>query len=95
MGASRSPGPPSIKKYVVYMWQCFSKQITLNQDLHPALLSLMNQPKLFEQEKHLSELASTSQWRNIEAVILLQNIRRVNTLDLWLKHYFTHDYDWA
>ena len=73
------------------------KKITLNHDLHPGLLQLINRSKLFEQEKHLFELATsnTSRWHNIELVILLQNIRRINTLDQWLKHYFANDCDWA
>jgi asparagine synthase (glutamine-hydrolysing) len=73
------------------------KKTTLNHDLHPGLLRLMNQPKLFEQEKRLCELSarSTPKWHDIELVILLQNIRRINALDLWLKHYFARDCDWA
>ena len=73
------------------------KKITLNHDLHPGLLQLINQPKLLAQEKHLLEIATrnTSKWHNIELVILLQNIRRINTLDQWLKHYFANDCDWA
>lgn len=44
---------------------------------------MVNQPKLFEQEKRLLEFAacSTAKWHDIEPVILLQNIRRVNALD--------------
>ncbi len=78
------------------MTKSIPKQITLNHDLHPGLLQLINQPKLFEQEKNLVELAtrSTSKWHDLERVILLQNIRRINALDQWLKHYFANDCDW-
>ena len=73
------------------------KKISLNHDLHPGLLQLINQPKLFGQEKHLFELATCSspKWHDIELVILLQNIRRINALDQWLKHYFANDCDWV
>lgn len=73
------------------------RQITLNHDLHPGLLRIINQPKLFDQEKHLLEFStcSTTKWHDIELVMLLQNIRRINALDQWLKHYFANDCDWA
>ena len=73
------------------------KKITLNPDLHPELLQLINRQKLFEQEKQLHELATcnSSAGHDIEFVILVQNIRRINALDQWLKHYFTNDCVWA
>ena len=72
------------------------KQIALNHDLHPGLQQLINQSKLFKQENQLLKLAknNTLNWENIELVIFLQNIRRVNALDQWLKYYFPKDCEW-
>ncbi|NCT57268.1 MAG: asparagine synthetase B family protein [Legionella sp.] len=61
---------------------------TLNTDLHPDLLPLINLPKLKKQADHLLQ--------NQDAMHqFMQNIHHVNQLDHWLKYHFEHGCDWA
>jgi asparagine synthase (glutamine-hydrolysing) len=79
------------------MVQAIPKKMALNQDLHPALLMLIDQPKLFEQEKQLTDLfaQNSPKLHDVELMPARQNIQRVNALDNWLKHYFAKHCDWA
>lgn len=77
--------------------QSIPKQITLNQDLHPALERVVNTPKLLAQEKRLLDCMKNNPaaLHDVQFMPIRQNIQRVNALDRWLKYYFSKSSDWA
>lgn len=80
-----------------YIAQSIPKQITLNQDLHPALDMIVNMPKLLTQEKRLQECMKKdpAALHDAQLILVRQNINRVNALDAWLKYYFSTGCDWT
>lgn len=77
--------------------QPIPKNFTLNPNLHPAIFDVVDQHKLFHQEKQLidhvtqkSSMLHHPSMRNARS-----NIQHVNALDHWLKHFYSKGWDWA
>ena len=79
------------------MAQSIPKRCQLNDDLHPALASLIDMPKLRKQEQHVvdAKRCGPSQLTSPKMAPLRQNIAHVNQLDHWLKYYFNASCTWA
>ena len=77
--------------------QSIPQQITLNQDLHPALSMLLNLPKLLAQEKRLLDRMKKDPFalHDVHLMPVRKNMHRVNALDRWLKYYFAEGCDWT
>ncbi len=69
------------------------KAFNLNEDLHSALLNILQKEKLRQQSQQLK----TASARDLETPLLLQarrNIHTVNALDTWLKYFYPNGCDW-
>jgi asparagine synthase (glutamine-hydrolysing) len=65
----------------------------LNEDLHPALLDILQKEKLWQQSVELKSANTV----DLETPLLLQtrhNIHTVNALDTWLKYFYPKGCDW-
>ncbi len=64
-----------------------------NEDLHPALLEILQKEKLWQQSQQLKSASAS----DLETPLLLQarhNIQTVNALDTWLKYFYSKRCDW-
>ena len=69
------------------------KAFILNEDLHPALLNILQKEKLWQQSQQLKSARAP----DLETPLLIQarhNIRTVNALDAWLKYFYPKGCDW-
>ena len=70
------------------------KTPSLNSELHPDLVALIDYPKLKKQAKYLTENHANSK-NKTQSFSAEKNITGVNQLDNWLKYYFPNGCDWA
>ena len=69
------------------------KAFILNEDLHPALLTILQTEKLWQQSQQLKSASGAE----LETPLLIQarhNIRTVNALDTWLNYFYPKGCDW-
>ena len=69
------------------------KAFILNEDLHPALLTILQKEKLWQQSQQLKSASGAE----LETPLLIQarhNIRTVNALDTWLNYFYPKGCDW-
>ena len=65
----------------------------LNEDLHPALVNILQTEKLWQQSQQLQSASIL----DLETPLLIQaryNIRTVRAMDSWLKYFYPNGCEW-